>query len=225
MTEGVVNSVLVRIGPFALAVVLRVWFLSCKVTVHNGEFVSKMQRERMPVIASFWHYSLVFNLFFQRKTSGTAMVSASRDGDYIAALARHFGFSSVRGSRNRGGARALRSLLVAVKGGSDAAIVADGSQGPARIAQPGALLLSSRTGAPVIPVVWSASRYFNIKTWDKTAFPKPFSHVHYFYGEAIHVPAKVNQQEMEHYRQLLENRLNSLYDQAWKKYSRKNHEE
>ena len=151
------------------------------------------------------------------------MVSASRDGEYIARLAEEFGFSTARGSRNNRGAQALKDLLKLAAAGESTAIVADGSQGPPRIAQPGAILLASRTGVPVLPVMWSASRYLAFRSWDRTAVPKPFSRVDFFYGEPLSVPADLKSEGIEEYRLILENRLNALYREAWRLHGREGH--
>ena len=223
MKEGFVNRLLVRNVPVLTAFALRLWFSSCRVSTYNDAFVLKQQEQGLPVIASFWHYSILFILFYQRKSSATAMVSASKDGDYLAGLANRLGFDTVRGSKNRKGVHALKAMLGAVKKGSNAAIVADGSQGPARVAQPGAVLISAKTGAPIVPIIWSASKIMTIKSWDRTAIPVPFSHVRYYYGEPIMVPAGVSQEELETYRQLLEESLNNLYSEAWAKCGKYSH--
>jgi lysophospholipid acyltransferase (LPLAT)-like uncharacterized protein len=155
-----------------------------------------------------------------RKYSATAMVSASRDGEYIARLAERFGFETVRGSRNKKGVEGLKAMLRAVRKGSSAAIVADGSQGPPRIVQPGAILLASRTGAPIIPMIWAASSYFSINSWDRTIVPKPFSRIDFYYGEPLLVPEKLKPEELEKYRLHLEEILNGLYDKAWGRYKK-----
>jgi lysophospholipid acyltransferase (LPLAT)-like uncharacterized protein len=223
MTEGVLNSVLLRVVPWSLALIMRVWFFTCRVTVHNPENLLDPKETGQPVIASFWHYSIVYFFYFQRGNAVTAMVSASRDGEYIARLAKQFGYETARGSRNNKGVEALKGLLRAVRKGNSGAIVADGSQGPARIAQPGAILLASRTGAPLLPMLWSASRYYSVRSWDKTVIPKPFSRIDIFYGEPILVPAELKAEGVEEYRLLLEKRLNELYVTAWDQHDKTEH--
>jgi lysophospholipid acyltransferase (LPLAT)-like uncharacterized protein len=223
MTEGVLNSLLLRVVPRCLALLMRVWFFTCRVRFHNPENFLDPKRTEQPVVASFWHYSIVYFLYSQRGQAVTAMVSSSRDGEYIARLAEQFGFDTARGSRNNKGVEALKSMLRAVRGGNSAAIVADGSQGPPRIAQPGAILLASRTAAPVMPMLWSASRYFTVRSWDKTVIPKPFARIDFYYGEPIFVPAGLKEEGIEEYRLLLEQRLNELYVRAWGQYNKSGH--
>jgi lysophospholipid acyltransferase (LPLAT)-like uncharacterized protein len=202
---------------------MRLWFYSCRVTIHNQEHCFHAEEKDKTGIATFWHYSIIYVLYHMRKYSGTAMVSASRDGEYIARLAEKFGFDTVRGSRNNKGVEGLKAMLRAIRNGSNGAIVADGSQGPPRIVQAGAILLASRTGAPIIPMVCAASRYFTINSWDRTIIPKPFSSIDYYYGEPLFVPAKLKPEELEGYRLRLEERLNKIYGRAWQKYGKAAH--
>ena len=220
MTEGRLNNLLLRVVPLIFAWLMRFWFGSCRITIYNQENCFAAEEKGKIGIASFWHYSIIYTLYHMRKYSATAMVSASKDGEYIARLAERFGFNTVRGSRNKKGVEGLKGMLRAIRNGGSAAIVADGSQGPPRIVQPGAILLASRTGAPVIPMIWAASRYFTIKSWDRTIVPKPFSRIDFYYGEPLFVPQELKTEELEDYRLCLEKRLNELYDTAWGRYGK-----
>jgi len=221
MSKG--NNLLLRLVPWLIAWLMRIWFGTCRVRLHNPENCFGPDEKDKTGIASFWHYSIVFILYHMRKYSTTAMVSASRDGEYLARVAENFGFDTVRGSKNRKGVEGLKAMLRAVRKGSNASIVADGSQGPARIVQPGALLLASRTGVPIIQMVYSASRYFTVNSWDRTVIPKPFARIDFYYGEPLFVPGAAKQEELEKYRLLLEKRLNDLYGKAWGRYDKTVH--
>jgi lysophospholipid acyltransferase (LPLAT)-like uncharacterized protein len=223
MTEGMLNSILLRVVPVTLAMLMRLWFFTCRVRVHNLENFLDPKKTGKPVVASFWHYSIIYFFYFVRGNRVTAMVSASRDGEYIARLGKQFGYTAARGSRNNKGMEGLKALFRAIRSGDNCALVADGSQGPPRIAQPGAILLASRSGAPVLPMLWSADRYFTVRSWDRTVIPKPFSRIDYYYGEPIFVPADLKADGIEVYRVLLEQRLNALYAEAWGQYNKAEH--
>jgi lysophospholipid acyltransferase (LPLAT)-like uncharacterized protein len=223
MKEGVLNSILLRVVPVTLAWLIRLWFRTCRVKVHNPHYFLDPKKTGKPVIASFWHYSIIYFFYYVRGNRVTAMVSASRDGEYIARLGKQFGYSAARGSRNNRGMEGLKALFRAIRSGDNCAIVADGSQGPARVAQPGAIFLASRTGAPVLPMLWSAARYFTVRSWDRTVIPKPFSRIDFYYGEPIFVPADLKADGIEEYRLLLEERLNALYAAAWSQYNKGEH--
>lgn len=223
MTSKLLDKIGITVVPRLAYWLIRAWFCTCRETVHNKQCFDDLMARKVPLILSFWHYSLVFVFYRQKNDYATVMVSASKDGDYIAKLATCFGMDSVRGSSNKQGLRALKSLIQKVKEGSPAGIVADGSQGPALQVQAGAILLASKTGSPVLPVVWSANRYIAFNSWDRLALPKPFAKVDYFYGEPLSVPAKISSEELEKYRAELENRLLDLYSKAWKAYGKERH--
>jgi lysophospholipid acyltransferase (LPLAT)-like uncharacterized protein len=220
MNTGNLNSLLLRLLPPLVAWLMRLWFASCRVTTHNEENCFKPNQRGKQGIAAFWHYSIVYILYHMRKYTATAMVSASRDGEYLARLAEQFGFETVRGSKNKKGVQGLKAMLRAVQSGRSAAIVADGSQGPPKIVQAGSILLAARTGAPIIPMVFAASRYYTINSWDRTIIPKPFSRIDFYYGKPLFVTANLQPKDLESYRLQLEERLNELYKKAWTRYGK-----
>ena len=201
--------------PLFLAFLVRIWFFTCRVNVHGIENRNKVMANGGSGIGSFWHYSFLYSFFHNRKEKVVAMVSASKDGEYISRFLERFAVQTVRGSRNKGGIGARKGMIRAMRNGYSAAIVADGSQGPARVLQAGCIVLASRSGAPVVPMLWSANRYIRIRSWDGTAIPYPFSSIEFFYGEPLQSPSKISSEEIEEYRILLEERLNNLYQEAW----------
>jgi len=190
-------------------------FFSCRVRVYGQKYRDQLDALVGPGIGSFWHYSILFSMYFLRKKGGVAMVSASKDGEFISRIVQKMGFETVRGSRNKGGLQALKGMIRFMRTGKNAAIVADGSQGPPRKVQAGCIVLASRTGAPVLPFLWSCNRYKRFGSWDGTVLPLPFSRIDFCYGELLFVPPKLKSEGIEEYRLILENRLNDLYDKAW----------
>lgn len=204
-----------RLVPMIFHGLIFLLFCTYCVKVHGQKYWDQIERSGNPAVGSFWHYSVFFSLYFMRKKSGVAMVSPSKDGEFVSRIVQGLGYETVRGSRNRGGLQAIKSLIRHMRNGKNAAIVADGSQGPARVVQAGCILLASRAKAPVLPFLWSCSRYKRFSSWDGTVLPLPFSQVDFFYGEPLDVPEKIKKDEVEKYRLILEQRLNDLYDEAW----------
>jgi lysophospholipid acyltransferase (LPLAT)-like uncharacterized protein len=178
-----------------------------------------------PFIVACWHYSIYYNIRYNFNRPLVAMVSASRDGEYVARVLERLGHATVRGSKGKGkqGFRALLEMAQWMARGRMAAIVADGSQGPAREAQPGAIILASRTGAPILPTAWSADRYHAFGSWDRSVLPYPFARLNMCYGEPLIVAPKIQGEELEQKRLELEKRLNDLYAKAWSRFGRKEH--
>ncbi|MEE4166589.1 MAG: lysophospholipid acyltransferase family protein, partial [Desulfocapsaceae bacterium] len=217
------RQIVVRGTAFCAAWLLRIWFATCRVTVHGWDFRRTVEEKNKAVIAIFWHYSLLYIFYHLRKVPAAVLVSASEDGDYIAALATNLKFKTVRGSRNRRGLRALKDLISCLEHGEHIGIVADGSQGPPLVVQPGAILMASRTGSPILPLSWSSSRYVTFHSWDRTVLPLPFSQVHLCYGEPVYIPSGISSDELELYRGQLEEQMKALYRQAWSHFDKENH--
>jgi lysophospholipid acyltransferase (LPLAT)-like uncharacterized protein len=215
MKDGFWYQVSLKAVPFLFVGLIRTWFATCRLKVHGQEVMDRLKDAGTPVIGSFWHYGVLYVLYFFRDESGVAMVSASRDGEYISRIVERLGNETVRGSRKKGGMQAIMKLIRAVRDGRNAILVADGSQGPARIVQAGSLLLAAKTGVPILPLAWSCNRYKRFGSWDGTALPLPFSRIDFFYGEPLLVPPTLTDEQLEEYRLELEKRLNDLYTQAW----------
>ena len=213
----------------SLAVVPRLYvgltallFGSCRLQIRGKKNLEKTLA-RGGAVVPFWHYSVFYMLYHLRRYPGVAMVSASKDGEYIARVAELLNFETVRGSANRFGVRALKGLLDHVKQGKNAGIVADGSQGPALKVQPGAILLAAQSGSPIMPIVWAVKRYKAFNSWDHTVLPMPFSPMILQYGDLIYVEPKLSSALVQEYRQRLETEMNSMYRQLWQEYGKNSH--
>ncbi len=201
----------------------RALFISCRLRVGGREHLDAVVRQGGG-IATFWHYSILYMFYHLRSFPAAVMVSASRDGEYIARLAELLGHTPVRGSSNQRGVAGLKHLLREVRAGKNAGLVADGSQGPARKAQAGSILLASMSGRPILPMAWAASRYKAFASWDLTVVPLPFCTIFFQYGEPLSVPRGIRGAELEKYRLELEHRLNQIYETAWQLAGRTTHD-
>lgn len=200
-----------------------VLFASCRVERHGFENFRKCAESGQPFIVAFWHYGLFFNISRSEGLKYVGMVSPSRDAEYVSRTLHSMGVETVRGSRSKGGLGAMRGILRAIKKGRTAVLVADGSQGPARKVQAGAILLAAMTGAPIIGVGWGANRYRAFKSWDRTALPMPFARISLWYSVPLSVPRKPDGETIERYSRILEERLNDLYEKSWGEFGIENH--
>jgi lysophospholipid acyltransferase (LPLAT)-like uncharacterized protein len=87
------------------------------------------------------------------------------------AIAKAIGFRLIRGSTSRGAARALLGACRELESGFDIAVTPDGPRGPAGSVAPGALVISQRTGAPMVPVAASAKSAWRLRSWDRFLIP------------------------------------------------------
>src|ERR1700679_579072 len=113
--------------------------------------------ERPPVILVFWHNRLfLMSPFYHRycrSHAALALISRSRDGEFISNVVAWFKIRSARGSSSRyGTAAALTALHAARDEKLDIVITPDGPRGPRYRVQPGVLRLAQATGRPIVTV-------------------------------------------------------------------------
>ena len=133
------------------------------------------------------------------------MVSHSRDGELGAKLGHLLGVHIVRGSSSRGGALGLRALYRTVKEhGCSPCLTPDGPRGPAYEFKTGGVVLAQAAKVPVLPICFSTSKCWRLRSWDRTIIPKPFAAIDVSIGEAIDVPRSMSLDEAEAKRAELE---------------------
>ena len=138
-------------------------------------------RTRKPVILCIWHNRLLGSILAdyraaQRCHPVKVLTSASKDGGWLAAMARRFTLGNVRGSSSRRGAAALLELARAIREGNDIVITPDGPRGPNYHIAPGIIHLAGHAGVCIVPVKVGMDRFWRIgKKWDALWIPKPFA--------------------------------------------------
>ena len=170
-----------------LGIVLRVWWWTVRLEIRGAEHI-----EAAPVVPiALWHGRIHGSLYgffrVERGQSVAAMFSNSPDGELAARALAVFGLGSVRGSTGKGGGQALEVMIRRVREGrlQYPALTVDGPRGPARRAKPGIVRLARALGAPVVPLSFSASRVWVLRSWDRTVLAKPFSRIVVEFGEPL----------------------------------------
>lgn len=199
---------------FAALLLRTVRFCFYRVRIEDPDNQMPTARGRVAVT---WHNRLlffpaVFPAVLRHRT--VAVVSASRDGQYIADLIRQFGIKSARGSSSRAGARAQLESIHALKEGYHVSFTPDGPRGPRYHMSRGPIHLASKMATAVVPVAINASRYWEIRSWDRFQIPKPFSTLTLRIGSAIPVPPDLDEGGIEFYRSLAEEKLNEASEVA-----------
>lgn len=184
--------------------------------VAGGGVLEELAASRRPVVFSFWHNRVLFcsyTLYRRLLRKGypiTVLVSHSGDGALGARLAELWGAQVVRGSTSRGGSIGLRKMYRAVRGGSAAVTIPDGPRGPLYRVQPGAVVLAQMTQVPILPMAFSADRYWAIRSWDRLIVPKPFARIRLAVGEPMEIPRELSESDLEAQKHRLEETLNEL---------------
>ena len=169
-----------RLALWLLASLVRAWGRTLRFEVDAGT-LARLTKSDEPAAIVIWHNRLfisaeVFRRYrFQRRVYG--LVSASRDGAWLAAFYRMIGLTPVRGSSSNFGREAARILLGKMKAGNDIGITPDGPRGPMYVVEPGVLVVTRRNNAPMVLVGAEFTRAWRLKSWDRFYIQWPFSRV------------------------------------------------
>ena len=174
-------------------------------------------------VCTAWHGRLFLSPTYPPPgRRAVAMISASRDGDLIAAIVGRWGVATVRGSSHdharhkaKGGAQAyVAAARELSEHGALVAITPDGPRGPRMRAQEGAARLALSQGAPVIAVAFSVRWGRHLASWDRFLLPLPFGRGAIVYSEPRLPPAEQSPQALARFRRALEADLNEVTNRA-----------
>lgn len=168
-----------------------------------------------PLMLAIFHEELfVLTGYGQRYLQGrTATVASdSRDGELIARVLERIGYLVARGSSTRGGLKALLQLKRYMDQGRIGVMTVDGPRGPRRKPKDGAIFLTQKAGALLIPVrAHCPKRWVAERSWDKFQIPKPFSPCHIHFGQPMEITQeKLTEELMAKENERLEQALLSL---------------
>jgi hypothetical protein len=162
------------------------------------------------VIFAFWHAWILPMAYVHRGEGVVVLVSAHRDGEYIARTIERMGFRTTRGSSTREGVRGLKGMVRALNEGADAGVTPDGPRGPAREFKPGGLLAAQLSGAPIIPIAVDGAPAWRLRSWDRFAVPKPFARIRVRYGPAHFIPRESTAEARAEHAIAVASALNAL---------------
>lgn len=202
------------IGMFG-GLAMRGWLSTLGLRYRNlGPNMDPYQHGGLPqnYIYAFWHEYMIL-LCRYAKRDIHILISHHTDGEIIARICQHLGFSVVRGSTSRGGTEALWKMF-RLGEKENLVITPDGPRGPRRTIQPGLTYLASRTGLPIMPIGVAYPHCWRLSSWDRFAVPMPGSVCYGVTADPIHVPAAADRQTLEEYRLRVQNQLLWLGDLA-----------
>lgn len=171
-----------------------------------------------PVIFCSWHNRLPATLASNDEFARTrwpdkgkaAMISASRDGGFLANVTERFGIQPIRGSTSRRGPQALLEATTWMERDYSIVITPDGPRGPVYQIQDGIIHLAQVTGRPIIPISSFTRWKICLRSWDRFQIPLPFARGECYYGEPIWVPRNATEPERETLRAQLESSMRAI---------------
>lgn len=142
--------------------------------------------DRLGILAKILHK-------FVPEFSYLAVLSNSRDGRILGCLATSYKQCDVLFVPHDGREIALKKMVDALKNDNRVLIVTpDGPRGPRHKLKPGIVLASQHADSTIIPLTWECTHCWVLNSWDKMAFPKPFSKIKINFGETLKVSLDQN---------------------------------
>lgn len=165
---------------WCLATLLRAWVRTLRFEV-DAATLALLTKSDEPVAVVLWHNRLFLSPEFfrryrtQRRVYG--LVSASKDGAWLAAFYRMIGIYPVRGSSSNLGREAARVLIDKMREGHDIGITPDGPRGPMYVVEPGVLVVTRRLNAPMVLMGAEFGPAKRLRSWDRFYIPAPFTKI------------------------------------------------
>jgi len=203
---------------------LKLVFKSSTIVADPPDYVER-GKALHPSIIALWHGQfLLLPVIYPREVPGRAIVAKHDDAEALRRILKHFGLGLVRGAgaagrvggRDRGGAEAAHGLIASLREGFSIALTGDIPPGPARKCGVGIVLISSRSGRPIVPFAVATSRYRSVNSWSRMTINLPFSRLGIAMGEPIQVPADAGPAVLETYRQQVEAAINEVTAKAYR---------
>jgi lysophospholipid acyltransferase (LPLAT)-like uncharacterized protein len=188
--------------------------LTLRLRIEGREYLDAVAPAGRPYILSFWHGRILPMIFYFRDRGIIVITSENFDGEWIARIIARFGYGTARGSSSRKARAATLQMVRDIRAGRATAFTLDGPRGPARVAKPGAVWLAGATGAPLLPCHVEAEHSWELRSWDRTQIPKPFSRVHLVVGRPIEVPSGLDDADQAQACRDLETVLDGLRRRA-----------
>ena len=211
LSPGVVRNTLTWI---AAQYIKFVW-VSGRWRIIGEEVPDGLLNDGQPFVVAFWHGRLIMMAFsWKRCDLVNMLISGHRDGQLVSGMMSHFGSKTVFGSSTRGGAAAFIQLARLLRSGEIVGITPDGPKGPCMRANDGVIALAKVSGAPILPLTFSASLRYVLESWDKFVLPFPFGRGVFLWGDPIYVSKNADDMEMSEKRVELEHALLALTQRA-----------
>ncbi|HLB05282.1 MAG TPA: lysophospholipid acyltransferase family protein [Thermodesulfobacteriota bacterium] len=200
------DKLILILAPTLAKIIIKALAFTMKLEFLYEERVRPFWEKDERFIAAFWHNRLLLMGYSYHGKGIKILISQHKDGELIARVLKHLGFSSIRGSSTRGGAAAMREMVRASRE-YDIGITPDGPRGPKYMVQEGVIALARLTGKPILPLTFGSSKKKVFASWDAFNLPYPFSRGVFMWGEPIYVS---KEDDIEEKRKELEGKLREM---------------
>ena len=167
------NSIL----SYFVQIILNFVFKTSKFNVHGEQYLKDSIASDCPTMVCVWHSRFLYSVYFLQDNNYDiwALSSTHKDSEILAKALTRWKVNLIRGSSTRGWKNAIIEMKKKLEDSNTIiAITNDGPKGPPKIAKPGSVKLAIKQNANMITMTATASKFFELKSWDKLRIPKPF---------------------------------------------------
>ena len=193
---------------------LQIFFYLNKIVINGEEHLLNLINSGKPIMVCVWHGRLLFPSWYIRlKTTNLhAIASRHTDAEIMARILNNWGYGLIRGSTRKGGKAVVQKMAAVFKNAGVVAVTNDGPKGPPRIAKAGSTGLALKYNVQIITITGSATKYWQMKSWDRFMLPKPFGKIQLIISPPLDITEKLKTVEKE--VQLLSDFMNQYQDEA-----------
>ncbi len=185
--------------------------------------------QNKPLIILCWHNRLMLAPFFSRAINRSypnyqfmSLVSKHGDGRFVGKVMAKMGFAPIFGSTQRGrkssrgiGIDAIRQIFSGLKNGRAIAITPDGPRGPNQKINGDVANIARISGAKILAMSCSSSRFKVLNSWDKFKIPLPFSKITYYcHDQLFAIDRSATKKDLEEIKIKIEKSLNNSQDKS-----------
>ena len=184
-------------------------------TFEETEEAKALRLSDQGFVVCFWHgRMLLISPAWDGVKPIHMLISAHSDGVLISRAVSRLGIATIKGSSNKGGMSALRSMQRLLEQRNIVGVTPDGPRGPRMRAKVGAIKAAQLAGAPIMPMSGNTSHRRIFKSWDRFCLPLPFGRGVVMLGTPIRLPENSDDQALKSCSLVLEEQLNTLTAEA-----------
>jgi len=191
-----------RLLLLPLSWTVRLWLWTLRFQFDEEAEPLRRDLPRCGTIFAFWHNHLFIASELHHRAGRVAvmhgLISASRDGAWLAAFFDSLGIRAVRGSQHQRGVASTREMIRVLQEGGDLGITPDGSVGPCYQAKAGLLSVARASRAPILLFGATFHHALRLRTWDGFFLPLPFSRIDLrlkFFSSVDEIPGTTRDQK------------------------------
>ncbi len=206
---------------------MKLVYATSKKILVNYEIAIPLVQNKKGLMFCMWHNRLMMMPLVARKIMQDytknnpdfrflALASKHGDGKFVGRVMGRFGLTAIFGSTQdkRKSSRgidigAMRKIFAGLKKGHFIGITPDGPRGPNQKISGEVVNIAKLSGAAMLAISYSSSRFIELNSWDRFKIPLPFSTLCFYCDEQlIYAPKEADKNEIEKIRLTLEGRMN-----------------